>query len=796
MLSPRWTKVRRDLFTHRTRTILVVLSIAVGVFAFGTVLSGPKVLSDAMRTSYLATRPASVIFTVAAFDDDLVESVADVPGVALARGLRVEPARIQTGPHAWLDAELHVLPEDGAMAVGIVRPWAGAWPPPERAVLIERASLAKIGGGVGDVLHLELTGQSPRELPLAGLVHDLGPPPAAVAGKAFGYVTRDTLEWLGGPSGYDRLAVVVDGDTFDVAHIREVAARVERHLQRGGREPLVTDVPLPPNEHTVQRFLAAIVFIMGVIGSLALVISIFLIVNTIHAILVQQTRQIGIMKAIGGGARQIGRLYIGLAVAYGLLALLIAVPLSHYGGRALTVFMADQLNVDIQHFRLPTWVVAAELVAALLVPVAAAAHPIRDVLRRPARESLSGASQIPTVHLPIDRLLQRIRLLSRPLRLSLRNTFVHRGRLVRTLVGLALGGAVFVSAMTLRASLFATMDESIASQRYDIELQLDRPYRAGRIERALAGTPGLRSVEHLHRDIALPIAADGTSREAMLLRAMPAGTTMFAPKMVQGRWLLPDDDRALVLSSNVFFKRPDTRVGDMLRLQIRGETSSWRLVGVTEELIVPTNPVLAYVTAEAYTQLVGGVGRSDTSRLGTAGHDEASHAAAVAALEQALPAAGLPPRRIQSRSMDKAILAERFNVIGAVLSILSLLIGAVGGLGLAGTMSMNVLERTREIAVLRAIGATDRAVRRIVVAEALIIALLAWLLGMGLSLPMSYGMGYGLGTVLLGTPLLWTYELSAVWIWLGVVLAIALVASSVAARSAVGITVREALAYE
>ena len=54
----------------------------------------------------------------------------------------------------------------------------------------------------------------------------------------------------------------------------------------------------------------------------------------------------------------------------------------------------------------------------------------------------------------------------------------------------------------------------------------------------------------------------------------------------------------------------------------------------------------------------------------------------------------------------------------------------------------------------------------------------------------------GLGSVLLGTPLQWTYALPAVGIWLAVVVAIALAASTVAARAAVNLTVREALAYE
>jgi len=794
-MRPRWHKIIRDLYHNRTRTMLVVLSIAVGVFAFGTIMATRTVITRELRAGYLAINPASATITTQPFDDDLIDAVRRVPGVAAAQGRRAVDARVQIGPDTWQDTTLFVLPDDGARTIAIVSPEVGAWPAPDKSLLIERSSLPKLDARLGDTVRVALPGQTARDLPISGLTHDLSLPPAAIAGQATGYVNAETMAWLGGPAAYNQLQITVSENRADADHIRAVAARVERVIERGGREALVIDVPAPL-QHPAEAVLPTMLMILTTLGVLALLISGFLIVNTISAILTQQLRQIGIMKAIGARTPQIMGLYFVLALAFGALALLIAVPLGALGAYGMTSFVAGQLNVDIEGFRMPPSVVAVQAAAALLVPLFAAAAPILGVVRRPAREALSGEIGAPPGRAPLDGLLARVSALSRPTRLALRNTFRRGGRLARTLVALSLGGAVFVTVITLRVSLFATLDRSIASQRYDVEVQLARQYRERRAVQSALAAPGLVGAESLLRAQAFPVHPDGGTGEGVMLRALPATTTMFAPQVSAGRWLLPGDDRAIVLSTNFLTKERETQLGDVVRLEIGDEAFDWRVVGLVEEMVPPTSPAVGYVPLDAYTRAIGGVGRTDTLRVATVGHDPASHAAAAAALEARLERDGLEVRMIRSRSADRAILSERFNLLTAILSMMAGIIGTVGGLGLAGTMSINVIERTREIGIMRAIGASDAAVRQIVLSEGLVIAAMAWLVGTLLSVPMSLGMCYAFGKALLNIPLEWRYSLPAVAMWLGIVLLIASVASLLPARAASRLTVREVLAYE
>lgn len=151
---------------------------------------------------------------------------------------------------------------------------------------------------------------------------------------------------------------------------------------------------------------------------------------------------------------------------------------------------------------------------------------------------------------------------------------------------------------------------------------------------------------------------------------------------------------------------------------------------------------------------------------------------------------------VRSVSEEREQEEERFNILVAFLLVMALLLGIVGGLSLMGTMSISVLERTREIGVMRAIGASNGAVLRIVLQEGLFIGLLSWLLAVLIALPMSKLMSDAVGVAFLRLPLSYVFSTGGVFIWLALVLMVAGAASLLPAWKAAQITVRDALAYE
>jgi putative ABC transport system permease protein len=122
-------------------------------------------------------------------------------------------------------------------------------------------------------------------------------------------------------------------------------------------------------------------------------------------------------------------------------------------------------------------------------------------------------------------------------------------------------------------------------------------------------------------------------------------------------------------------------------------------------------------------------------------------------------------------------------------------IAVIGGIGLASTMSANILDRTREFGVMHAIGARPATVRRIVVAEGLFLALTSCLVALIPALALTAVLGDGLGKLFMSAPLPFRVSIPAVGLWLALVILGALLATDAAATRASRLTVREALAY-
>ena len=536
MLSPRWRKVMRDLWGNKLRTVLVVLSIAVGVFAVGMIAGTRTTAVSALDASWNSTDPASVTLYADLFDEELLYTVRHMPGVREADARRQTTVRFQDASYLdatgravqalaspdeakWRNLSLYSYPDYESIRVGRVWSQSGAWPPPDRQVLIERASLAWMGAQVGDTVLVKAWNGRLRELRIAGTVHDPGQMQASWNATAVGYVDRDTMNWLGLSRDFDELHVIAAEANPTRGELTQLAQELRTKVEKSGRTVYYTYIPTP-GKHPAGETVEPMLMILGVLGFLALILSGLLVVNTMQALLTQQVRQMGIMKAVGARNNQIMGIYCGMVVAFGVLALTVAVPLGAVGAQGLTQFMADLLNFNVEGLTIPPKVLALEVAIGLAVPLLAALYPIITAARITPREAMSDfgiasaragkgkrGSGVGT-RLPI----------ARPTLLSLRNTFRRRGRLALTLATLILGGAIFIGVFSVRDSLLHTLDNMFQYTDYDAFLIFRNEHRLGQIEAEALSVPGVAAAEGWRFDNGRRMRPDDTESDPLQVR--------------------------------------------------------------------------------------------------------------------------------------------------------------------------------------------------------------------------------------------------------------------------------------
>jgi len=788
-LAPRWRKVGRDAWQHKPRTALVVLAIAIGILGAGTVLNTWSLLRRVTHGEYLASNPASATLRADSLDAALLARIQALPAVrdVQARRTVFGSARAQVG---WRTAMLFAYDDFQAIRIGVVKPEAGAWPPPDGALVVEASSVEFSGTAIGDSLMVQLPDGAPRVFPVAGIARDVGLAPGWMEHVVYFFATPATLTQLGAPSSFDELQIVVADRSLDRDAVRRIAADVGDLVESTGREVTQVDVPVP-GRHIHASQIDSLLFTQGAFGVLALLASGILVVNLIAAMLSGQVREIGVMKALGATSAQIAGMYLCLALLLGLVASAIALPVAALLGRMYAEFTADLLNFDIAGFTIPTPVILLQLAVGVLLPVAAAAIPVARGCRISVSEALRDFGIRAAAGGGNGRLLRCERLLPRPLLLSLRNAFRRRQRLALTLATLAMGGAVYIGALDLRASIRGSVDLHFDAQRFDMVLRFARTWPADSLEAAVASVPGVRQAEAWGAAPAALAESSGTWSNTFPVSAPPAGSVMFAPTFRSGRWPGAEDGNALVVNRRLLQDEPSLALGREVTLLIGGRTSRWKVIGV-----VDTGPATAAYTCRETLARVTSEGVVDRAMVASAVGGSAALLELVQRLRADLEGRGFIVKSSTLMQENRRVMEDHMLMVAGFLGVMGQLMIVVGGLGLASSMSLAVLERTREIGVLRAIGATHRAIVAMVQIEGLVIAVLGWAIALPLSIPMSAVLGVAFGRIMLPVQVTIFPELAAILQWLGVALIVSFAACAWPAFRATRITTAAALAYE
>ncbi len=816
-MTPRlFIKLLRDIQTTWERMVMMVIAISASLIVFSGMLYARTLVISNTTSGYMSTNPASARITLEPGvmpdkTDQLIATAKAEPGVIDATMRQVTNVKLQKESGGLKSLQLFVAAAADPMRIATFKMEQGnGWPPQPAGILLERSTIESLKLEVGDKVDILGFDDKPRQLTVAGSVHDQS---LALAGQTFGvgYVQSDTLPILGKPPVLDQLLITVaDQPGLEVQSrnrdtiVRTALSLVDRLKAMSGITIQQVAVPTP-YEHPHQAISYTLLSTLTTFGLLSLLLSSILITTMFNGLLTQQIPQIGIMKAIGARSSGILQLYVIMVLLVSALATVLAFIPGLVLGRTLAqAMLSSAVNIDVASLSVPWQAIGTVILAGIFVPLLIALVPLIQASRRTVREALDErgvTEQQGRIITGLFSWLGRLRGVDRKLMVAFRNLFRRQARLFLSVGLLATGGATFVSGLNVMAGFQAIPYMISDEQRWDVEIRLEEPASSSEVMAIVEKVSGVSRVEDWNiistsiqnvGEINVTRTYPDQGHGSLSLSAIPPSTSMLIPpQLTEGRWLNPDDTDAVVLPSSIRQTMPDVKVGDSVQLSVEDRPTTWRVIGITGRM----GGSCPCVTQKGFERAGGGEDQANVVRIITDQHDKEARVAVGQVVAQVLAEAGI--KSLEPRTIDAAVATTEGHsiiLVGVILLIASS-IGLVGLIGLGSTMSTNVIERTREFGVMKAIGASGSTIRRLVVFEGVFIAAVSCVVAVLPAIALTWAMGAGLGNLFLSTPIPFEVSAPGIVIWILVVIVGAALATLAPASQAARLTVREALAY-
>ena len=797
----------RNFFAHKGRMVLsgfaVILSVA---FVCGTL-----VFTDTMNTTFdklFADSAANVTVTPKEEDGEdqsgtgvpatvpasLVDELSEVEGAEKVFGLTSSMALTVVK-----DGNESISPTTGAPT--IASNWTeldkrsmevteGHPPRDSTEVMVDADTAKEHKLSVGDELRtIAAPGDFRSKVSGVAKFESTNP------GAAILYYDTATMQkrLLGGENVYTGVAVLsADGVTDDL-----LKENVRGALASGGDQG---DYTVRTQEETAAQdksdmgdFLDVMKYALLGFAGIAVVVGIFLIVNTFSMLVAQRTRELGLMRAIGAGRDQVNRSVLFEALLLGVFGSVVgvvagvglAIGLMQLMGMAGMNLSTSDLTV--------TWVtpvvgvvlgVLVTLLSAYLparragrispmaalrdsgVPTEARASWIRGIvggvltavgavallLAAAADEAGTGAAYLalgvlltllgfvlvgPLLATLVVRVLSVVvlRMWGPVGRLAERNALRNPRRTGATgaalMIGLALVAGLSVVGSSLVASATEELDRTVGA---DFIVQGEGFAGATLTPRAAEKIKNAPHLEHVAEfrvletvDLALP---GGKKVKNEVVAASPSYAENVKTPMVDGSMAAGLSEGGIALGEE-FADKHGVSIGDKVTVGFKGGTGKeLRVEGITsKETNVDSGSVyMGVATAESFVPKDKMPLNMMMLAQATEGKTDAAYKALKAELKE------YPQYTVRDQADYKSMLKDQVGqMLNMVYGLLALAI-IVAILGVVNTLALSVVERTREIGLMRAIGLSRRQLRRMIRLESVVIALFGALLGLGLGL--------------------------------------------------------------
>lgn len=723
-------KTLRDFTGKKLRTAMLIVSIMVGVFAISGVGTMSATITQAFTDLFAQSNVPDITVVTTPLDASIVSSLGRLTNVTGAEARTTYQTRIEVGS-TWHSADLVGMPSFTHVKVNRILLRAGTFPSGNGMVL-EFSNQRALGLKVGDTIRLQ--GQhATSSIRVTGFATDPAVPPVNVAGVSEGFMTESNVRGISGIRGVNELLLTIK--TFDK---KDATVAAVRSVLRKDKAQVLAFTVRDPNHFQVLDTFKTLTLILTIFGIVAIVLSGMLVINTMNTVISEQIPHVGTMKAVGANTGQIIRSYLSLGLMYGAVGTVLGLVLGIVGAYGLVKGFAGTSGITVSGLVVSGASVGEGLAVGIGVTLLASLLPVLNGSKITVRQAITSYG-IGTGYRPsrLDAVVGLLPLLSRPTRMSVRNTFRRRLRLVLTLIPLTLAGALFLAVSSLSVGLTKAVDQASTVNHADFVVQMQQPGKTSAVRDAARKVGGVHAVEAWYQTLVTLAGQDGVT-----LWGVPAGTTAYHFNPVSGAgafrssgpdsWLRHPRNGGIVVSA-VFARDNNLKVGQTIAVKSpSGATVHWNIVGIVNDQ--NQNGSLAFAPRREVQTLMQAQGTTNYLLVTTARHTNAAVTTVTDTMANVLFGLGLQPRFTQVADLASQN-KNQFIVFSVLFYVMVVLVAVVGALGLFAVLAMNVEERRKEIGVMRSIGASSAAVLRVFSVEGLTIGVIAFLLATIVGIP-------------------------------------------------------------
>src|SRR5215467_2367982 len=738
-MNPLTLKAVRDVSRRRLRSALTTLGIALGVMGLTAISLASSQMSTALDFLNSTTQP-DITFSTAPATAPVKDDLSRQPNV---KSVAVETLVVSRWavPTGHMPLFITGIGDTDNVSFNPFELTEGQLPGPGE-ILMEQSARSVEPIHVGDTVQVQ-AGRGNIDFRVSGITSTPGTPSPTFAFRALGYMRTSELQSQFEVRGSNLIQVRLQDYERRVTSARALASV----LHSDGLTIVSSQVGRDLSGGT-SGILTGIFTVMQVLSLIALLLTLFLLLSTVTALVAEQVPVIGTMKAVGARTGQVLRSYLTGVAIYGVLGTVVGLALGILLGDLLYRFFAVNLGADPNALNINASLVVVAAVVGIGVPVAAAALPVYLGTRVTVKQALSGygLSGAGRRGRLWGRVMARIfNFLPKTSQVGLRSLFRRRTRALLTIAALAISGAAFLAVQTTTSSWNAVISSVFASYRADVFASFSNPQPYSSVQDVVTGVPGVAAVE--------PWSETGikTSFGDSMLVGLQPDSMLYHKQLMSGRWFTDRDTDAIVISLPAA-QKSGLKVGDSIDFHTDLHHAHWRVVGIAKDYFNPLGAGVLLVPLTQANTFNGLPADYAQALMITSMSSKQSDIDAMAKrVDDALGATQAQAQLITSQA-DIQISQSVFLVLYALFYSVVVIIALVGAIGLFNALAMGVLERRREIGILRSMGATGRQVAQVFWTEGVGQGVVAWVIAVAIGIPAAYGFVQLLGAVLLKAP--------------------------------------------